>query len=436
MDDLIDTFQYLLARAIEPQVLIQLATIAACAVAGWLLVWLGRERIERSMASTREQTGRSPIRINTLGNVLWPLVASLLAVVAERASELRHQPTAVLRLGILVLFASGAIRFVLYAVRRVFRPSGLLGLMQRAFTFVAWMIVVLHITGLLPDITDALASVPVYQMHGTSEEINLLQILQGAFWVALTLVIALWGGAALEGRLMRMSSLDGSLQVAMGRFARAFLVVIAVLVSMQVVGIPLGVLGVFGGALGVGLGLGLQRVASNYVSGFIILLDRSLRIGDLIAVDKYTGSVTQIRTRYTVVKALDGTEAILPNELLVNSPVLNHSYTSRQTRIGIKLQVGYDSDVNEAMELMVAAARGQPRVLEDPPPVAIALGFAADGLDLELGFWVADAELGTGGIRSEINLAILAAFRASGVAIPNPKRDLRVEMLSGGAEAR
>jgi small-conductance mechanosensitive channel len=249
-------------------------------------------------------------------------------------------------------------------------------------------------------------------------------------------VIALWGGAALEGRLMRMSSLDGSLQVAMGRFARAFLVVIAVLVSMQVVGIPLGVLGVFGGALGVGLGLGLQRVASNYVSGFIILLDRSLRIGDLIAVDKYTGSVTQIRTRYTVVKALDGTEAILPNELLVNSPVLNHSYTSRQTRIGIKLQVGYDSDVNEAMELMVAAARGQPRVLEDPPPVAIALGFAADGLDLELGFWVADAELGTGGIRSEINLAILAAFRASGVAIPNPKRDLRVEMLSGGAEAR
>jgi small-conductance mechanosensitive channel len=436
VDDLTDTLQNLLTRSMQPQVLRQLALIGGCILAAWILIWLGRGRIERSMASANRKSGRSVIRINTLGNVLWPLFASLLTLVAERVSELRHDPAGVLRLGVLVLFASGAIRFVLYAVRRVFRPSGLLGLLQRVFTFVAWMVVVLHITGLLPDVADALASVPVYQMHGTAEEINLLQILQGTFWVALTLVIALWGGAALEGRLSRMSSLDGSLQVAMGRFLRAFLVVVAVLVSMQVVGIPLGVLGVFGGALGVGLGLGLQRVASNYVSGFIILLDRSLRIGDLIAVDKYTGSVTQIRTRYTVVKALDGTEAILPNELLINSPVLNHSYTSRQTRIGIKLQVGYDSDVEKAMDLMIASAVGRARVLADPPPVALALGFGADGLDLELGFWIADAELGIGGLRSDINLAILAAFRAAGVAIPNPKRDLRVEMLNGQAPAR
>lgn len=430
MEDLVDMISDLLSRAMQPQVYMQLAVIAVCVAVAWLLVWFGRDRIARSVVLSRDGALRSPLRISGLSNVLWPLLASLLTLLAERVSEMRYQPSGVLRLAVLVLFASGAIRFILYAVRRVFRPSGLLGLLQRAFTFIAWMIVVLHITGLLPDVTDALASVPVYQMHGTAEEINLLQILQGTFWVALTLVIALWGGTALEARLMRISSLDNSLQVAMGRFSRAFLVVVAVLVSMQVVGIPLGVLGVFGGALGVGLGLGLQRVASNYVSGFIILLDRSLRIGDLIAVDKYTGSVTQIRTRYTVVKALDGTEAILPNELLVNTPVLNHSYTSRQTRLSIKLQVAYNSDVPLAMELMVAAAKGRPRVLDEPPPVALALGFAADGLDLELGFWVADAELGTGGIRSDINLAILAAFNAAGVAIPNPRRDIRVETVS------
>lgn len=430
MEDLVDMISDLLSRAMQPQVYMQLAVIAVCVAVAWLLVWFGRDRIARSVVLSRDGALRPPLRISGLSNVLWPLLASLLTLLAERVSEMRYQPSGVLRLAVLVLFASGAIRFILYAVRRVFRPSGLLGLLQRAFTFIAWMIVVLHITGLLPDVTDALASVPVYQMHGTAEEINLLQILQGTFWVALTLVIALWGGTALEARLMRISSLDNSLQVAMGRFSRAFLVVVAVLVSMQVVGIPLGVLGVFGGALGVGLGLGLQRVASNYVSGFIILLDRSLRIGDLIAVDKYTGSVTQIRTRYTVVKALDGTEAILPNELLVNTPVLNHSYTSRQTRLSIKLQVAYNSDVPLAMELMVAAAKGRPRVLDEPPPVALALGFAADGLDLELGFWVADAELGTGGIRSDINLAILAAFNAAGVAIPNPRRDIRVETVS------
>jgi len=432
MDDLIATVSDLISRATQPRVYIQLGIIAASMALAFVLVWAGRERIAKSIAARSNDGLTAPaIRARSLGNVIWPLLGSLLAFLAERIGEARHEPSAVLRLGVLVLFASGAIRFVLYAVRRVFRPSGLLALMQRLFTFVAWMVVVLHITGLLPDVTDALASVPVYQMHGTAEEINLLQILQGAFWVALTLVIALWGGAALEGRLMRMSSLDGSLQVAMGRFVRAVLIVLAVLVSMQVVGIPLGVLGVFGGALGVGLGLGLQRVASNYVSGFIILLDRSLRIGDFIAVDKYTGSVTQIRTRYTVVKALDGTEAILPNELLVNTPVLNHSYTSRHTRVGIKLQVAYESDVSHAMELMVAAARGRPRVLDDPAPVALALGFASDGFDLELGFWIDDAELGTGGIRSDINLAILAAFKADGVALPTPRRYIRVEMRTG-----
>ena len=213
-------------------------------------------------------------------------------------------------------------------------------------------------------------------------------------------------------------------------FGRAVLVVVAVLVSMQVVGIPLGVLSVFGGALGVGVGLGLQRIASNYISGFILLLDRSLRIGDLIAVDKYTGSVSQIRTRYTVIKALDGTEAILPNELLVSSPVLNHSFTSRQSRLFLKLQIAFESDVEKAMQIMVDAALSQPRVLADPAPLAMISAFASDGLDMELGYWVNDPELGTGGVRSGIALEILKGFRAAGIVIPNPKRDLRVENVT------
>jgi small-conductance mechanosensitive channel len=216
--------------------------------------------------------------------------------------------------------------------------------------------------------------------------------------------------------------------VALARFARAALLVLAVLVSMNTVGIPLGVLSVFGGALGVGLGLGLQRIASNYVSGFIILLDRSLRIGDLITVDKYHGAVTQIRTRYTVIKALDGTEAIIPNELLVSGAVTNHSYTSKELRMTVKVQIGYGCDLERALKLMVEAARAQSRVLTDPAPLATLSGFGADGLDLELGFWVPDPELGTGLTRSDISRAILSAFNEAGITIPGPQREVRLSV--------
>jgi small-conductance mechanosensitive channel len=207
--------------------------------------------------------------------------------------------------------------------------------------------------------------------------------------------------------------------------------VIAVLASMEAVGIPLGVLSVFGGALGVGLGLGLQRIASNYVSGFIILLDRSLRIGDLITVDKYSGTVAQIRTRYTVVQALDGTESIIPNEQLVSNTVVNHSYTSTKMRVAIKLTVAGDSDVDRAIEIMCAAAKQEQRVLTDPPPMATLAAFAADGLELELGIWFADPELGTGTVRSDISRRILAEFRRVGIKFATPARDIR---LQGGPQ--
>jgi small-conductance mechanosensitive channel len=204
------------------------------------------------------------------------------------------------------------------------------------------------------------------------------------------------------------------------------LILIAILISLDLVGIPIGVLSVFGGALGVGIGLGLQRIASNYASGFIILLDRSLRIGDLISVDKYYGTVSQIRTRYTVVKSLDGIEAILPNELLVSQPVQNYSYSDKRINIALKVQISYDSDVNLAMRLMSESAAAQARVVAEPVPTANLIGFGADGLDLELGFSVIDPEKGTGALRSDIARSILQAFKEAGIEIPFPQREVRV----------
>jgi len=186
------------------------------------------------------------------------------------------------------------------------------------------------------------------------------------------------------------------------------------------------VLSVFGGALGVGLGLGLQRIASNYFAGFIILLDRSIRIGDMISVDKYSGAVTQINTRFTVLKSLDGTEAIVPNEMLVNSPVANLSFTTRENRLSVQLVVAYDSDLEMVKGLLLGAAAEHPRVLAEPAPAVLLRQFGADGLELEMGFWISDPEQGSLNMRSDLNFAIWRAFQAAGIGIPYPQREVRL----------
>jgi small-conductance mechanosensitive channel len=199
-----------------------------------------------------------------------------------------------------------------------------------------------------------------------------------------------------------------------------------VLVALSLVGIDLTVLSVFGGALGVGLGLGLQRIASNYVSGFIILLDRSLSIGDMITVDKFYGRVAQINTRYTVIKALDGTETILPNEMLVSTPVVNHSLSNREVRIVVKVAVAYSADVDRALGILSECARLQPRVLRQPEPGAFVTALGADGVELEIGFWIRDPEEGTLAVRSEISREVLRRFASAGIQIPFPQREVRI----------
>jgi small-conductance mechanosensitive channel len=229
---------------------------------------------------------------------------------------------------------------------------------------------------------------------------TLLSLTTGILWVCATLIVALWFGSLFEERLMRSRSIDANLKTVLARVGRALLVLAAVLVSFSLVGIDITVLGVFGGALGVGLGFGLQKVASNYVSGFIILIDRSLRIGDTINVGGLQGMVTEIRTRYTTVRGLDGIETLIPNEKFIVDVVQNHSSYLTRGYAKAAVQVAYDSDVERAMALLAEAARGVERVLEEPAPAPYLVAFGADGINLELGFWIDDAARGTAGVRS------------------------------------
>jgi small-conductance mechanosensitive channel len=226
--------------------------------------------------------------------------------------------------------------------------------------------------------------------------------------------------------LMRADTIDESIRIVLARLGKAFLVIVAVLIAMRLVDIDITVLSVFGGALGVGLGLGLQRIASNYVSGFIILLDRSLRIGDVITVDKYNGSVTQIRTRCTVVRAPNGVEALVPNELLLNQAVQNFSFGDKNGNTVTRIRVAYDTDIDDAMRLMRVAAEAQPRILSDPATTVGLKEFGADGIELELTFWVPDPETGTDMLRSDVNRAIWKAFKEAGIAVPYPQREVRL----------
>jgi small-conductance mechanosensitive channel len=409
----------------------QIGAIVACTLAGWLSarlvqVWWHRRRGEDGSLL---HTG-----VESFTRVVAPLLVVGLLYLAQLLLAKSHFHTNIVKVAIPVFWSLAAIRLVFYLLRRVFARRGQLGqalvTFEKIFALVAWLAVVLYITGMWPDILDFLDSYTLSfgpKVRGRSSyNISLADILQGIASIAVLLMLALWAGATLEERLMGVHALHSSLRVALARLGRALLIVGAVLLSLNLVGIDLTVLSVFGGALGVGLGLGMQRIASNYVSGFIILLERSLSIGDMISVSTFTGKVTQINTRYTVLQGLDGVETVLPNELLISGPVQNQSLTTRRVRASTKVTVAYGSDLDEVMPLLVAQAVGTPRVLEDPAPGISLARFGPDGYELDLGFWIADPENGQGGVVSEINKKIYALVREGTVKLGFPSVDTRL----------
>jgi small-conductance mechanosensitive channel len=298
-----------------------------------------------------------------------------------------------------------------------------LSLVEKVVSLIVWVGMVLTVMGIQNDVLKWMASV---QFRIANTHVTLLSLLSGLLWVCVTMIVAMWLGAALEDRLMRSGALDANLKVVLSRVGRALLILGAVLISLSLVGIDITVLGVFGGALGVGLGFGLQKIASNYVSGFIILIDRSLRIGDTINVSGLQGMVTQIRTRYTVVRGLDGIETLVPNEKLITDVVQNQSSYLTRGNAKATLQISYSTDVEKAMALLVEATQGVDRVLQDPAPTPYLAGFGPDGINLELGYWIQDAATGTSAVRSNVNRNIWRLFSENGIAIPYAQREVRI----------
>ena len=407
---------------------VELTIIVVCAAIAWLV----DAKLEARRAA-RVPHDSSPVSESLRGfaHALFPLVALALVFVARAAYRSVAAPF-FLDIALPLLVAFAAVRVLIYALRRLFPAQRWLPAWERGLTVVVLLVLVLHYIGVLPRIADELDAIRVPLGKG---ELSLLAISKALLLVMVTLIATLWLSGMVEQRLMQSETLEGNVRVVLAKFVRAVLLVIAVLLSLQAVGIDLTVLTVFGGALGVGIGLGLQKLASNYIAGFTILLDRSIRIGDLVTVDNRSGMVTKVTSRYVVVRSLDGVEAIVPNETLVTTTVLNYSYTSKDVRIAVNVQVTYDSDVETALAVMEQIAATEPRVLKSPAPRAFVLRFAENGIDLELGVWLADPELGQLDLKSALNRKVLAAFRERRIALASPPRELRVIAPSGSGLA-
>lgn len=399
-----------------PSGLTDLAAVLACFVVAW---WVDhRVRLGGSAESRFARIGAG-----SANRMLFPLTALLLLLVARAVLRPWHPPL-FFSIAIPLVIALALIRLCLYGMRNLFGPSRWLPISERAISYTIFAALVLYYFGILPEIGNALADA---RLPVGKSEFSVLDLGRDALVVILAIVASLWVSGVVEQQLLRNTSGDTNVRAVLAKLVRALLLLVGVMIALSVVGIDLTVLSVFGGALGVGIGLGLQKLASNYIAGFTILLDRSVRIGDMITVDNRFGMVSKTTARYVVVRSLDGVEAIVPNETMVTTTVLNHSYTSPDIRLGVPVQISYDSDLDMAMQVMTEAAQSETRVLREPnPPVVLILRFAESGIELELAVWIKDPENGQNNLRSALYLRIWRNFRARGIKIPYPQREVRL----------
>jgi small-conductance mechanosensitive channel len=402
----------LLAGLTHVGVFKELGGLVACLALAWLITWQLRRMLDVD--------GSVLFGRRVVDGVLFPLLALLFALLAREALRILLRP-ALFNLAIPILISLAAIRLTARVLRAALPGSRWVAAVERTVSWLAWIAVVLWITGVLPPILDELDGVH-WKIGGA--RVSLRNLVEGGITAGVVMMLTLWLSSALEKKLIRGSGGNLSTRKMVANLIRVVLLAVGLLLALSAVGIDLTALSVLGGAIGVGVGFGLQKIAANYVSGFVILAERSLRIGDVVKIDTFEGRITDIRTRYTVIQALNGREALVPNELLITQRVENATLSDRAALVSSPLQVAYGTDVNALLPSLEAVIGSVPRVLSNPAPSVQLAGFGADGLDLMLNFWIGDPENGQGNVRSAVNLSVLQALNAAGIKIPYPQREL------------
>jgi small-conductance mechanosensitive channel len=411
----IDDFSGWLEAFLQTTVLIELAVLGVCIVIAWALVrglrralslpdgrsiWLGRDNIDGVLF---------PLLLLCLGFVARRLLATVMSVTLFKVAIPVLVALLVIRVGVKVLQAA-------FSEARWVKP------LEQTISWLAWLLMVLWVSGLLPVMLNELDQITWKMGSSTMSARNLLE---GTLMAGVVLIVTLWMSAGIESRLLRHATgSELSLRMAISNAIRAVLIFVGVIVALSAVGIDLTALSVLGGAVGVGIGLGLQKLAANYVSGFVILAERSVHIGDSVRVDTFEGAITQINARYTVIRSKTGREAIVPNEMMITSRVENLSLFDKRVAQTTSVTVGFESDVELVRQLLLQAATEQPLVLSDPAPLANLAQFGLYGLEFSVDYFLADADVGQAAVKSAINLAILRALRAHAISIAYPQQVL------------
>lgn len=360
---------------------------------------------------------------DAFSKIVNPIIFSIIILISSYILNV-YQDTNLLDIAQILAMALIIIRLVVYLVRYILQPNPLLNAYENILSFILWIFVALYLFGILKPILNTLESIT---FSFGEKDFSILLVIQLLIGIFVSIIVAMTLGRFIENRLMKINQLSLNGRVMINKVLRIALYVIAVVIALDTIGLDLTFLSVFGGAFGVGLAFGMQKIASNYISGFTILLDKSVQIGDILTIGEHYGIVNSIQSRYTVLRKLDGVEVIIPNETLIAENIVNHTSSDRKVRVAIDIQIGYNSSVDEATKIMLSCCNAQERVIkENPEPTVYLMNFGESGIDLKLVFFILDAEEGTYRLRSDINKEIWKQFTEKNIEIPFPQRVIHI----------
>ncbi|MYA31185.1 MAG: mechanosensitive ion channel [Gammaproteobacteria bacterium] len=394
--------------------LLQLALAAVLCLGAWLI----RRRMHPAIVDWCETRPRWESARRILEPLIWPLTWLVFLSLLLGLYVAAQQDTWLLEILNSLLVAWIVVRLVSRAIRNP--------MLSRITAVIAYGMAVLSIWDLLGTTIEILDG-PNFTLALGEFSLSVYQVLATALLLAVLLSLAGFTSRVTERRLREADWLTPAGRVLLNKSLRIALFVFAILITIGSVGIDLTALAVVGGAVGFGIGFGLQKVFSNLISGVILLTDKSIKPGDVITVENTYGWVNKLGARYVSIITRDGIEHLIPNETMITEPVSNWTHSDANTRLRIPIGVHYDTDLEEATRLGVEAAKSQPRVLKDPEPRCLVKGFGESAIDLEIRFWIQDADSGVSNIKSAVILEVWQLYRDHGIKIPYPQRDLHIK---------
>ncbi len=409
-------------------VLTEIAVVLVCLLAGWFVGAALRDRFQRR--KVKAPTALTWTYFAPQGFVVAaPAIVALgLVVVARNVLNAARFDVTILDAATHLIVAFVAVRIVVLLFAASLGNKSWMQHWESRATLFIWLIIAAQYLGWLDPIISTLDSIGV---AAGKSRITVWSVLKLLFTLTLFVLVAAWISRWVERRLKKLANLAPSTRIGIAKFSNAFLIGLSILMGLNAAGVDLTALTVLTGAIGLGLGFGLQSIAANFVSGFVLLMDRSIKPGDVISLSGQSGTSTEnfgwvqeLRGRYVVVRDRDGVEMLVPNQQLISNAVINWSYTDPRIRLKLPLRVSYQDDPELALRVLLIACEGHARVLREPAPVSRLMHFSDNGIELELRFWISDPQEGVNNVRSDVNRAIWRLFKEHKITMPVAQREI------------